>query len=182
MNSWQLWAVLSAFFAALTAILAKVGVGAVNPDLATLVRTAVILALAAVLVIATGQWQPLGSLPGRTLLFLVLSGLATGASWLCYFRALKMRRIARRADRQAQRRHGRGDRGDLPRRKAVGDELARRRPDRGRRDPGGRQDLMAGAMGKGASLAFAPVRRLAAAFGFQADRRAHRHSAETHRA
>ena len=90
MNSWQFWAILSAVFAALTAILAKVGVGSVNPDLATLVRTGVILALAAILVMATGQWQPLGSIPGRTLLFLVLSGLATGASWLCYFRALKI--------------------------------------------------------------------------------------------
>ena len=67
-----------------------VGVGSVNPDLATLVRTGVILALAAILVMATGQWQPPGSIPGRTLLFLVLSGLATGASWLCYFRALKI--------------------------------------------------------------------------------------------
>ena len=90
MNSWQFWAILSAVFASLTAILAKVGVGSVNPDLATLVRTGVILALAAILVMATGQWQPLGSIPGRTLLFLVLSGLATGASWLCYFRALKI--------------------------------------------------------------------------------------------
>ena len=95
MNSWQFWAILSAVFAALTAILAKVGVGSVNPDLATLVRTGVILALAAILVMATGQWQPLGSIPGRTLLFLVLSGLATGASWLCYFRALKLGDAAR---------------------------------------------------------------------------------------
>ncbi len=90
MNTWQLWALLSAFFAALTAILAKIGVGPVNPDLATLIRTGVILLLAAVLVTATGQWQPVSSIPARTLLFLALSGLATGASWLCYFRALKL--------------------------------------------------------------------------------------------
>lgn len=90
MNSWQIWALLSAFFAALTAILAKIGVGPVNPDLATLIRTAVILLLAGVLVLVTEQWQPLRSIPARTLLFLGLSGLATGASWLCYFRALKL--------------------------------------------------------------------------------------------
>lgn len=90
MNSWQLWALLSAFFAALTAILAKIGVGPVSSDLATLIRTGVILVLAVVLVAATGQWQPLRSIPPRTLVFLGLSGLATGASWLCYFRALKL--------------------------------------------------------------------------------------------
>ncbi|MBP7002730.1 EamA family transporter [Amaricoccus sp.] len=90
MHSWQFWAVLSAFFAALTAVLAKVGVGPINPDLATLIRTGVILALVAALVACTGQWQAPQAIPARTYLFLVLSGFATGASWLCYFRALKL--------------------------------------------------------------------------------------------
>lgn len=90
MRAWQSWALLSAFFAALTAVFAKVGVGAINPDLATLIRTGVVLVLLAVLVAATGQWQDPGTITGRSYLFLVLSGLATGASWLCYFRALKL--------------------------------------------------------------------------------------------
>ena len=89
-SSWQAWAVLSAGFAALTAIFAKVGVQDVNSDYATLIRTVVILILAAAIVVATGQLKPLSQVPGRTYLFLVLSGLATGASWLCYFRALKL--------------------------------------------------------------------------------------------
>ena len=88
--SWQFWAVLSAAFAALTAIFAKVGVENVNSDFATLVRTVVILLVLAGIVAGSGQWQPLGSVAGRTYLFLGLSGLATGASWLCYFRALQL--------------------------------------------------------------------------------------------
>ncbi len=88
--SWQFWALLSAAFAALTAIFAKVGVAGVNPDFATFVRTVVvILALAAVLS-ATGQWQDPAGVSSRTWVFLALSGLATGASWLCYFRALQI--------------------------------------------------------------------------------------------
>ncbi|MGD9769115.1 MAG: EamA family transporter [Pseudolabrys sp.] len=86
---WQFWALLSAMFAALTAIFAKVGVEAVNADLATLIRTCVILVTLALIVVMSGQWQAPESISGRTWLFLVLSGLATGASWLCYFRALK---------------------------------------------------------------------------------------------
>jgi bacterial/archaeal transporter family protein len=93
--SWQFWAVLSAIFAALTAIFAKLGVAAVASDFATLIRTVVILAVVAALVLATGQWQPLATVPARTWAFLVLSGLATGASWLCYFRALKLGDAAR---------------------------------------------------------------------------------------
>ncbi len=93
--SWQIWALLSAAFAALTAIFAKVGVEGVNSDFATLLRTLVVVALLAVLVGATHQWQGLGTLSGRSILFLVLSGLATGASWLCYFRALKLGDAAR---------------------------------------------------------------------------------------
>jgi len=89
-STWQLWAVLSAVFAALTAIFAKVGVANINSDLATFIRTCVILLTLALIVYATGQFQNPTSISPRTYLFLVLSGLATGASWLCYFRALKL--------------------------------------------------------------------------------------------
>ena len=94
-QSWQFWAVLSAAFAALTAIFAKVGVGAINSDFATFIRTLVIVAVTAGILSATNGWQPLNSISQRTYTFLVLSGLATGASWLCYFRALKMGDAAR---------------------------------------------------------------------------------------
>ena len=89
-STWQLWAVLSAIFAALTAIFAKVGVANINSDLATFIRTCVILLTLALIVYATGQFENPTSIAPRTYLFLVLSGLATGASWLCYFRALKL--------------------------------------------------------------------------------------------
>ena len=87
---WRIWALASAFFAALTAVLAKVGVVGVNSNLATVVRTAVILCFGVVLVWATGERRGLAALGLRTWLFLVLSGLATGLSWLCYFRALQL--------------------------------------------------------------------------------------------
>ncbi|MGK9236019.1 EamA family transporter [Inquilinus limosus] len=90
LSSWQLWALLSAAFAALTAIFAKVGVEAISSDLATFIRTVVILLAIGGIVAVTGQFQPASSISGRTWAFLVLSGLATGASWLCYFRALKL--------------------------------------------------------------------------------------------
>ncbi|TDP49076.1 EamA family transporter [Zavarzinia compransoris] len=93
-TSWLFWALLSAGFAALTAVLAKLGVGAVNPDLATFIRTLVVVAMAGLIVAATGAWQ-VSAVSGRGWLFLVLSGLATGASWLCYFRALKLGEAAR---------------------------------------------------------------------------------------
>lgn len=93
--SWQLWALLSAAFAALTAIFAKVGVESVNSDFATFVRTVVILLTLAAILTVTGQWQGLSSVPERSYAFLVLSGLATGASWICYFRALKLGDAAR---------------------------------------------------------------------------------------
>lgn len=93
--AWLPWALASAGFAALTAILAKIGVAGVNSDLATLIRTVVILAVCTAIVTATGQWRPLSGIAPRTLLFLGLSGLATGASWLCYFRALKIGDAAR---------------------------------------------------------------------------------------
>jgi transporter family protein len=89
-SSWQFWAVLSAVFAALTAIFAKVGIENINSDLATLIRTVVILITLTLIVYATGQLQAPTAICGKTWLFLVLSGLATGASWLCYFRALKL--------------------------------------------------------------------------------------------
>lgn len=89
-QSWQFWAGLSATFAALTAVLAKLGVQNVNSDFATLIRTAVILVVLAVIVRLTGAWQPLASVSARSYVFLGLSALATGASWLCYFRALKL--------------------------------------------------------------------------------------------
>jgi transporter family protein len=92
---WQLWAALSAVFAALTAIFAKVGVENINSDFATFIRTCIILIIIAAILVATAQWQPLGSISGRTYLFLTLSGLATGGSWLCYFRALKLGDAAR---------------------------------------------------------------------------------------
>ena len=88
--SWLPWALASAAFAALTAIFGKVGVANINADLGTLIRTVVILATLAGIVTATGQWQAPEAISGRTWLFLALSGLATGASWLCYFRALKI--------------------------------------------------------------------------------------------
>ncbi len=91
---WQFWALLSAVFAALTAIFAKVGIEAINSDLATLIRTGVILVTLALIVVVSGQWQSPSTISGRTWLFLVLSGLATGASWLCYFRALKIGQAA----------------------------------------------------------------------------------------
>jgi transporter family protein len=88
--SWQLWAVLSAVFASLTAIFAKIGVANVNSDLATFIRTLVIVVVLTAILLATGEFRSPADLPARTILFLVLSGLATGASWLCYFRALKL--------------------------------------------------------------------------------------------
>ncbi len=89
-HSWAFWAVLSAAFAALTAIFAKIGVQGVDSDLATLIRTAIIIVVLSLFVGFTGKWTNPLELPGRTWLFLGLSGLATGASWVCYFRALQL--------------------------------------------------------------------------------------------
>jgi transporter family protein len=89
-TNWFVWAALSAAFAALTAIFAKIGLEGIDSDLATLVRTAVILVVLAASVVATGKWDNPLALPSKSWLFLVLSGLATGASWVCYFRALKV--------------------------------------------------------------------------------------------
>lgn len=89
-TSWIYWALLSAVFAALTAIFAKIGVQGVDSDLATLVRTTVVIVVLSMFVWLAGKWSNPLELSGRTLLFLGLSGLATGASWVCYFRALQM--------------------------------------------------------------------------------------------
>jgi transporter family protein len=89
MPNWFFWALLSAVFAALTAIFAKIGLEGVDSDLATLIRTVVIIFALAAFVYFAGKWQNPLEISSRTWLFLILSGLATGASWVCYFRALK---------------------------------------------------------------------------------------------
>ncbi|QIG95837.1 EamA family transporter [Bradyrhizobium sp. 6(2017)] len=89
-SSWQVWAFLSAIFAALTAIFAKVGVEGINSDLATLIRTVVVLITLSAILFATGQFTQAGPISAKSWLFLLLSGLGTGASWICYFRALKL--------------------------------------------------------------------------------------------
>lgn len=93
--SWQVWALLAAVFAALTTILAKQGVQSIDSDLATLLRTIVVVAVLLLLVTAKGGWADLSEVNTTTALFLTLSGLATGASWLCFFRALKLGDAAR---------------------------------------------------------------------------------------
>jgi transporter family protein len=92
---WIFWALLSAFFAALTAIFAKVGVQNIDSDYATLIRTAVVLIVLAVFVIATGKFSNPLLLSTRSWIFLTLSALATGASWVCYFRALQLGDVAK---------------------------------------------------------------------------------------
>ena len=89
-SDWRVWALGSAGFAALTAVLAKVGVVGVSSNLATAIRTGVILLFSVVLVWTTGEARGVSALAPRTWVFLVLSGLATGLSWLCYFRALQL--------------------------------------------------------------------------------------------
>lgn len=89
-RTWFIWALFSAGFAALTAIFAKIGLTGVDSDFATLFRTGVIALVLGAIVFATGKWQDPTTLPAKAVTFLVLSGLATGASWLCYFRALKL--------------------------------------------------------------------------------------------
>jgi len=93
--SWQWFAVGSAFFAGLTAILGKVGVAEISSNLATLIRTLVILAVSALLITWRHEWEPLSKLSRQGMLFLCLSGLATGLSWLCYYRALQMAEASR---------------------------------------------------------------------------------------
>jgi bacterial/archaeal transporter family protein len=90
MSSWQVWAVLSAVFAALTAIFAKIGVEDVNPDIATFIRTIIVLVSLSMILFATGQFSNPGQISQKSWIFLLFSGLGTGASWICYFRALKL--------------------------------------------------------------------------------------------
>src|ERR1700736_5447843 len=90
LSSWQVWAVLSAIFAALTAIFAKVGVEDINPDLATFIRTIIVLISFSLILFVTGQFSHPGPISQKRRIFLVLSGVGPGASWLCYFRALKL--------------------------------------------------------------------------------------------
>ncbi|HEY3378765.1 MAG TPA: EamA family transporter [Armatimonadota bacterium] len=87
---WFYFALLSAIFAALTAIFAKIGIKGVDSDLATLIRTAIIMVVLSGFVWSTGKWSNPLALPSKTWLFLSLSALATGASWVCYFRALQI--------------------------------------------------------------------------------------------
>lgn len=89
-NNWFFWAVLSAVFAAFTAIFAKIGIRDVDSDLATLVRTVIITVVLSLFIGFAGKWSNPFALPAKTWLFLGLSGLATGASWVCYFRALQI--------------------------------------------------------------------------------------------
>ena len=125
-SSWQTWALLSAVFAALTAIFAKVGVENVNSDLATFIRTIVVIVTLGFLLAVTGQFQAPGTISATHLLFLFLSGLGTGASWLCYFRALKLGEAAKVApDRQAVGGAGGDFRRAVSRREADRAELAR---------------------------------------------------------
>ena len=94
-SGWLFWALLSAVFAAMTAIFAKLGVSGMDSDLATLVRTAVIFLILAGFVYFSGKWSDPFAYSPRAWLFLMLSALATGASWVCYFRALKLGDVSR---------------------------------------------------------------------------------------
>jgi bacterial/archaeal transporter family protein len=87
---WQWFALGSAVCAALTALLGKVGVSEINSNMATFIRTAVILVIVAAILSFRGEWQPIGQLSTKCLTFLILSGVATGLSWLCYYRALQL--------------------------------------------------------------------------------------------
>lgn len=89
-NNWVLFALGSAFFAALTAIFGKLGVTGLSSNLATLIRTVVILAVIAAIISLRGEWRSPGAISARSWLYLVLSGVATGLSWLCYYRALQL--------------------------------------------------------------------------------------------
>ncbi len=89
-TSWVMYAFGAAFFAALTAVFGKLGVSGLNSNLATLIRTVVVLALLAAIVAVRGEWQRPATIPAHSWLFLLLSGAATGLSWLCYYRALQI--------------------------------------------------------------------------------------------
>src|SRR4051812_13522994 len=133
--SWLVWALLSAGFAALTAIFAKIGVEDINSDLATLIRTVVVLFSLALILFATGQFNQTGPISTKSWTFLVLSGLGTGASWICYFRALKLgpATLVAPIDKLSVVLVGTVRRG-VSGRTAVAQWLARHRPDRCRSD------------------------------------------------
>lgn len=97
-TSWLFWALMSAVFAAMTAVLTKLGVANINSDLATFIRTCVILVLVGLIAYATKQFSAIGEISTKGMVFLVLSGLATGASWLCYFRAMSLGCTYRQAE------------------------------------------------------------------------------------
>jgi transporter family protein len=92
---WLFWAVLSALFAGLTAILAKIGVAGINSNLATAIRTTVILLFTWAIALVTVRGSEIGSIGRKTWIFLILSGIATGLSWLCYFRALQIGEVSK---------------------------------------------------------------------------------------
>lgn len=92
---WLLFAILSAFFAALTSILAKIGIEGVNSDLATAIRTVVVVAMAWGMVFLTNAQKGIAEISKKSWVFLILSGLATGASWLCYYRALQTGEVSK---------------------------------------------------------------------------------------
>jgi transporter family protein len=89
-ESWQLFALGSALFAALTAVFGKLGVAEINSNLATFIRTIVILVVIALIVSLRDEWRAPSSISAKTAVFLLLSGIATGLSWLCYYRALQL--------------------------------------------------------------------------------------------
>ncbi len=89
-QDWRVFALGSALFAALTAVFGKIGVSQLNSDLATLIRTLIIVILTALIIWAKQEWQRPADLPSKSLIFLALSGVATGLSWLCYYRALQL--------------------------------------------------------------------------------------------
>ena len=92
---WVVYAILAAVFAALTAILAKIGIGEVNSNLAVAIRTLVVLVMALGMVFITGAQEGLKSISQKSMIFLVLSGIATGLSWLCYFRAIQLGQVSK---------------------------------------------------------------------------------------
>jgi transporter family protein len=94
-ESWVLFAIGSAFFAGLTAVFGKIGVAGINSNLATLIRTVVILCVTACILWLRNEWRPIEPISTTTWLFLVLSGIATGLSWLCYYRALQLGPVTR---------------------------------------------------------------------------------------
>ena len=94
-QQWSAWALVAAVLAALTSLLAKVGLEGLPSNLATLLRTLVVVVVLCLLVVARGEMVPLSALPRRSLLFLFLSGLATAGSWLCFFRALQLGPVSR---------------------------------------------------------------------------------------